>query len=284
MAIDSHCHLTLRFEKHEIAGVLVRAFKAGVNGVLLVGYDPNHYRDVLGILQTFGTGGVTLPALAGTIGIHPHEAGNYAPADVAFFGEELKKPEIVAVGETGLDFFRDYADHGRQEELFRAQVRLASETGSQLVIHSRNAFSRTIAVLDEFDLPSPPGVFHCYGYGRDEVELVQDMGFFVSFAGNLTLKDEEELRQACRMVRPDRFLVETDSPFLVPQKARNRRVRRCEPEHVIETARKAAEVRNIPYEQVERLLVENTLACFPKLKNISSWSRLAQDGRGEADG
>ncbi|HDS30837.1 MAG TPA: TatD family deoxyribonuclease [Firmicutes bacterium] len=271
MAIDTHCHLTLRFEKHEIAGVLARAFKAGVNGVLLVGYDPKHYQAVSEIIAAFGSGGSTIPAIAATVGIHPHEADNYAPSDVEFFRDEVKKPEVVAIGETGLDFFRDYSDRKSQEELFRAQMKIASETGTQLVIHSRSAFSRTIAILDEFDLPDPPGVFHCYGYGREEVELVQDMGFFISFAGNLTLKNEDELKHVCRVVQQDRILVETDSPFMVPQIARNRRVRRCEPEHVIETARKVAELRNLPYEQMEKILAENTLACFPKLKKINSW-------------
>ncbi len=284
MVIDSHCHLTLRFEEHEIPLVLSRAYQADVKGVLLVGYDPEHYKGVCRILDTFKTGGVSLPALAGTIGIHPHEADNYTPEDIELFRSEMEKPEIVAIGETGLDFFRDYADHDRQEELFKAQVRLASETRTQLVIHSRNAFARTLAILDEFDLADPPGVFHCFGYGREEAELVQEMGFYISFAGNLTYKKEDELRYVCRTVRPERILVETDSPFLVPLKARNKRVRRCEPALVVETARKVAEVRNMQYERTEQLIAANMLTCFPKLRKIESWAGLVPDADGGVSG
>src|SRR3990172_3391933 len=142
MLVDSHCHLTIRFEEHEIPNVLMRAADAGVGGVLLVGYDPPNYRAVAEILTKYGTGGGSIPALAGSIGIHPHEADNYSPADIEFFRDELKRDDIVAIGETGLDFFRDYADRNRQEEMYRAQIRLACETGYPIIIHSRSAFGR----------------------------------------------------------------------------------------------------------------------------------------------
>jgi len=283
MPIDTHCHLTLRFEKHEIAGVLDRAAGAGVEGVLLVGYCPVHYRKTAEILDQFGTGGGTLPALAGTAGIHPHEADNYPPDEVEAFRTELEREDIVAIGETGLDFYRDYADRARQKELFRAQVRLASETGRPLVIHSRAAFDETMAILREFDLPDPPGVFHCYGYGPDEIDRVVDMGFFVSFAGNLTYPKAEELAASARRAPENRILLETDSPFLVPHKAKNRKVRRTEPALVMEAFEKLLELRGWNEDRARATLIRNTLECFPRLGGIAPWTALAENVAGVSD-
>jgi TatD DNase family protein len=272
MAIDTHCHLTLRFEPYEVAGVLDRAAKAGVDGVILVGYCPVHYKATTELLNQFGTGGGNLPALAGTAGIHPHEAGKYNQAHVEAYREALQRFDIIAIGETGLDFFRDYSPRDLQVELFRAQVRLSSETGYPLIIHSRSAFEETIQVLGEFTLPRSPGVFHCYGYGPSEVDKVTEMGFFLSFAGNLTYPAAEELREAAKIAPIDRILVETDSPFLIPQKAKNKKVRRCEPAHVIETRDRLAEIRGLPAEKIDSMLKENALNCFPKLRAIDSWA------------
>ena len=281
MAIDTHCHLTLRFEISEIPEVLSRARESGVNGVLLVGYCPVHYRKVGDILDQMGTGASPIPALAGTLGIHPHEADNYGPDHIQALKSELDRPDIVALGETGLDFYRDYASQDGQEKLFRAHVSLAAETGLPLILHSRSAFERTVAILSESSLPNPPGVFHCYGYGAKELETVLELGFFVSFAGNLTYAKADELRRACRLVPPERVMVETDSPFLVPRKAKNSGVRRNEPGHVVETARELARIRCWDFDWMENRLARNVLACFPRLLNINSWSELVKPDDGE---
>jgi TatD DNase family protein len=274
MSIDSHCHLTLRFETHEISAVLTRALEAGVRGAILVGYDPLHYEGVKNILDSFGTGGGALPALAGSIGIHPHEADKFTSDDIGYFRDELNRKAIIAIGETGLDFFRDYANHDRQKDLFRAQVKLSSETGYPLIIHSRAAFDDTVSILREFTLPEKPGVFHCYGYGPDELQAVLDMGFYVSFAGNLTYPAAEDLRKACAIIPGDKVLIETDSPFLIPQKAKNRKVRRNEPMYVIETLDVLRDIKRWAVGEASVILIDNTLNCFPGLKTIESWSQL----------
>ena len=274
MAIDTHCHLTLRFDRDEVPGVLSDACHAGVDGVILIGYCPMHNGKVREILDSIGTGGAGLPALAGTAGIHPHEADKFGTKEVDGLRSHLDKPDIVAIGETGLDFFREYADRSNQENLFRSQVKLASESGYPLVIHSRDAFDRTMDILSEFALPSPPGVFHCFGYGPAEIEKVVAMGFFVSFAGMLTYPQSTEIQEACAKAPIDRILVETDSPFQVPHKAKNRKVSRNEPQYVIETARKAAELRNMEFEDFKKLIKSNTFRCFPKLQGIPSWAAM----------
>jgi len=281
MTVDTHCHLTFRFEKHEIASVLDRALNAGVRGLLMVGYSPDHYSRTAEILDIYGTGGGVLPALAGTIGLHPHEADNHSPDDVEAFRPELERPDVVAIGETGIDFYRDYSNRTRQENLFRAQVKLSSETGYPLVIHSRGAFDETMALLDEYPLANPPGVFHCYGYGPDEIDRVVEKGFFVSFAGNLTYPRADKLRQAALKAPPERILVETDSPFLVPQKARNRKVRRCEPALVMETFQRLMELRGWTEDKAVSIVMGNTLACFTGLRDIPSWAQLAVSREGD---
>ena len=284
MAIDSHCHLTLRFERDEVRDVLARATGAGVNGVVLIGYCPMHNRKVCEILDDPGLCGPDLPAKCGTVGVHPHEADKFGPREVEDLRGYLERLDIVAIGETGLDFFRDYADRGNQEALFQAEVQLASESCFPLVVHSRDSFDRTMGILTEFKLPNPPGVFHCFGYGPRELEKVIEMGFFVSFAGNLTYPKSVDLHDARRSVPMNRILVETDSPFQVPQKAKNRKVNRNEPAYVAETIGKVAELRNQDREQVETALISNTLECFPRLKNIRSWADLVSRKSAEVSG
>jgi TatD DNase family protein len=272
MPIDTHCHLTIRFESDEVPVVLSRASRAGVTGALLIGYCPMHNGRVRAILDSLGCGGGELPAIAGTAGIHSHEADKFGLGEIDALRDCLARPDFVAIGETGLDFFRDYADPANQERNFAAQVRLAAETGFPIVIHSRDAFDRTMEILHDCPLPDPRGVFHCFGYGPRELEKVVEMGFFVSFAGMLTYPRSEQLKEACRIAPIDRILVETDSPFQVPQKAKNRKVSRNEPEHVVEVARKVAEIRGMDYDELEDNLRLNTMACFPRLKGISSWA------------
>jgi TatD DNase family protein len=286
MAVDTHCHITLRFERGESAEVLSRARVAGVEGVLLIGYCPMHNGRVRDVLDRFGSGGVesALPALAGTAGVHPHEADKFGDLEVQGLRQHLTKPDIVAIGETGLDFFRDYAVRSHQESLFRAQAGLSSETGMPLVVHSRDAFEATVTILREFKLPDPPGVFHCFGYGPSELETVVEMGFFVSFAGMLTYPQSEALRNACRICPSERIMSETDSPFMVPQDIKRSGVKRNEPAYVMETVNKIASVRGIEVAEAEESIARNTLACFPKLAGILSWSAITAGLKGRGTG
>jgi TatD DNase family protein len=274
MAIDSHCHLTLRFERNEVPDVLGRAFLAGVKGVILVGYCPMHNARVREILDTIGNGGSGLPALAGTAGIHPHEADKFGNKEVDGLRGYLEKRDVVAIGETGLDFFREYADHNNQISLFRAQIKLASETGYPLVIHSRNAFKETMAILKEYKLPDPPGVFHCFGYGPSEVADILEMGFYIAFAGMLTYPQSKAIQDACGLVPVDRLLTETDSPYQIPQKAKNRKVGKNEPQYVVEVLSKASELHNMRSEELEPIINLNTINCFPRLRDIPQWANL----------
>lgn len=274
MLVDSHCHLTIRFERHESPQILANAFSAGVKGIILAGYCPMHNRKTRDLLNWLGTSGSEAPLMAGTAGIHPHEADKFGAADVEALREHLSRPDIVAVGETGLDFFRNYADRKNQERLFSEQVLLASRIGMPLVIHSRDAFQRTVEILDEFELPSPPGVFHCFGYGPEEALRVLEMGFYVSFAGMITWPQSEATREACRVSPLNRILIETDSPFQTPQKQRDKGIKRNEPAYVAEVASAVAEIKGTDTLSVGKITAANVLECFPKLKNVPSWADL----------
>jgi len=278
MPIDTHTHLSLRFEQYEVADVLARASAAGVDGILMAGYCPMHYARTVELLTMFGTGGGTIPALAGSIGIHPHEADKFGDAEVKTFPDALERDDIVAVGETGLDFFRDYADRSNQEKVFRHQIQLAVDTGYPLIIHSRSAFERTMEILDDFELGENPGVFHCYGYGPDEMKAILNKGFYISFAGVLTYVKAVETQRTAKLIPEDRLLIETDCPFMVPRKARNRKVRRNEPAYVMETFEKMLELRNWDEKSARKMIISNTLACFPKLNRLESWNSLSANG------
>jgi TatD DNase family protein len=191
------------------------------------------------------------------LGLHPHQAGNVEGGDVEQLQELLAQPKAVAVGEAGLDYYRDYAPHDRQLEAFRAQAALAVSLGKPLVVHSRAADVETVAVLVE--LPEDARVvLHCFS----SVGLLGpalEHGWYVSFAGNVTYPNAAELRTAAARVPPGRLLAETDSPYLAPQAVRGRR---NEPANVVHTLAALAEVRGVDAAELERTVDENATAVF----------------------
>ena len=191
------------------------------------------------------------------LGLHPHQAGSLEEGDFEQLQELLAHPNAVAVGEAGLDYYRDYAPHDRQLGAFRAQAALAVNLGKPLVVHSRAADEETVAVLAE--LPEDARVvLHCFS----SVGLLGpalEHGWYVSFAGNVTYPNAAELRTAAARVPPGRLLAETDSPYLAPQAVRGRR---NEPANVVHTLAALAEVRGVDSAELERTVDENATAVF----------------------
>jgi TatD DNase family protein len=191
------------------------------------------------------------------LGLHPHQAGSVEERDFEQLQELLAHPKAVAVGEAGLDYYRDYAPHDRQLEAFRAQAALAVGLGKPLVVHSRAADEETVAVLAE--LPEDARVvLHCFS----SVGLLGpalEHGWCVSFAGNVTYPNAAELRTAAARVPPGRLLAETDSPYLAPQAVRGRR---NEPANVVHTLAALVEVRGVDAAELERTIDENATAIF----------------------
>jgi TatD DNase family protein len=167
------------------------------------------------------------------------------------------------VGETGLDFFRDWAPKDKQYEAFIMQIGVAKRVRKPLVIHSRDAGQEVLRVLEEHGAAEVGGVFHCFSEDVAFAQRLRDLNFKVSFPGQLTFKKAETLRKVCEQVPLDQILIETDSPFLAPEPHRGKR---CEPAFVVETARRLASIRGIPLEELARITTSNALSLFTVIK------------------
>lgn len=245
--IDTHAHLdACAAPPHE---VVARARDAGVRRIVTIGCGVESCRDALEIAgREHG--------VAAVLGIHPHQAGDSGPADVATLRELLARPGAVGVGETGLDYYRDYAPRERQRRLFREQALLARELGKPLVVHTRAADDDTLAILAE-TAPAPV-VLHCFS-SPDLLPEALARGYYVSFAGNVTYPNAVALRLAAARVPADRLLTETDSPYLAPQA---RRGRTNEPAHVVHVLDALAAARDEEPSAVERQVEENATRVF----------------------
>jgi TatD DNase family protein len=248
--IDTHAHLDACAEPPE--RLLARARAAGVSRVITIGSGLDSCRAALAIAERED-------GVAAALGIHPHQAGEAPRAGdpLATLRELLEHPQTVAVGETGLDYFRDYAPRDRQGDLFRAHVALAQETGKPLVVHTRAADAETVAVLREAG-DAVPVVLHCFSSVR-MLEPALEHGWYVSFAGNVTYPKAGELRWAAAQVPPDRLLAETDSPYLAPQPVRGRA---NEPAHVVHTLATLADARGEEPRQLEEQIEANAQRVF----------------------
>jgi TatD DNase family protein len=235
--IDTHAHLDALAD--DPADVVGRAREAGVTRIIAVGSGIESCRASLALAEREG-------GVYAALGIHPHQAGGEEAGRLDELRELLGLPKAVAVGETGLDHYRDYAPRDRQQALFEAQLDLAAELGKSVVIHSRAADDATVAALESF---AGTVVLHCFS-SPGLLEPAVEHGWYVSFAGNVTYPNAYDLRAAARGVPTERLLVETDSPYLSPQP---RRGRPNEPANVVHTVAALAETRG---EEVERLAAQ----------------------------
>jgi TatD DNase family protein len=243
--IDTHAHLTSLDDADE---AVARAAEAGVTRILSVGTDLADCGRALSLAEKH-------QAVSAILGIHPHEAGTATAADVEELRELLRHPKAVAVGETGLDWFRDYAPPDAQRRLFAAQLELASELGKPVVIHTRAADDDTLAALAGF---AGTVVLHCFSSPRMLPTALQH-GWYVSFAGNATFPKAVDLRLAATEVPADRILAETDSPYLAPQPLRGKR---NEPANVAHTVAALAQARGEEVAELAQQIERNATECF----------------------
>jgi TatD DNase family protein len=244
--IDTHAHLDAL--EDDPATVLARAREAGVTRIIAVGSGIESCRVALAIAERED-------GVFAALGIHPHQAGGEQAGRLDELRALLVSPKAVAVGETGVDHYRDYAPHDLQQELFEAQLALAAELGKPAVIHSRAADAETVAALEGFE---GTVVLHCFS-SPGLLDPAVDHGWYVSFAGNVTYPNAYDLRAAARAVPAERLLVETDSPYLAPQP---RRGRPNEPANVVHTVAALAEARGEDADQLGERIDANADAAF----------------------
>ena len=192
------------------------------------------------------------------VGRHPHETAGFGPAELEAIERAAADSRARAIGETGLDYYRDYAPRDDQHRAFEAQLELAARAGLPVVIHTRAAEDDTFAVLREHAPVLPAVVLHCFSAPERLAECVE-RGYLCSFAGNVTYPKAAELRDAARELPAELLLVETDSPYLSPQPVRGKP---NEPANVVHTARYVAELRGVSYEELERTVEANAARVF----------------------
>jgi TatD DNase family protein len=241
--IDTHAHLDALEGSADDA--VARAREAGVTRIVTIGTHADEWGEVLAIAER--NDGVSV-----ALGIHPHEAAN---GDVSQLRDALAHPKVVAIGETGLDYFRDYAPRDAQRRVFDAQLELAAEVGKPVVIHTRAADEDTLAALAGFE---GTVVLHCFS-SQPLLAPALDRGWYVSFAGNVTYKNAHDLRSAAYAVPRERLLAETDSPYLTPVPLRGRP---NEPANVVHTIGVLAQARNEHAASLAAQLDENATRCF----------------------
>jgi TatD DNase family protein len=244
--IDTHAHLDACADPAET--VLERARRAGVTRVLAVGTGVESSRTALGLAAREA-------GVYAIVGVHPHEADGPDARRLDELRPLLSDPHAVAVGEAGLDFYRDYAPRERQRALFAAELELATELGKPVVVHTRAADRDTAEMLDTF---AGTVVLHCFS-SPPLLDAALERRYYVSFAGNVTYKNAYDIRAAARVVPDDRILVETDSPYLSPQP---RRGRPNEPANVVHTLSALAQLRGEDAGELERTIDANAAAAF----------------------
>ena len=258
--IDSHCHIDGEQFDADRDEVVQRAKDAGVVAMLNVGTGDPHsddFRRAVAVAERYDN-------VYASVGVHPHDAKLYDDAAEAHLIDLVKSSEkVIAWGEIGLDFYYDHSPRDVQTEVFRRQIRIAKDLGLPVIIHSRDANDETVGILAaECSYDGFRGIMHCFGGTPEMAEALMKIGFLISFAGNVTFKKADNLRDAARVVPLDKLLVETDCPFLTPVPLRGKR---NEPSFVVHTAKFLADFYGIDI----GLLAYQTTMNFTKFFKIS---------------
>jgi TatD DNase family protein len=250
MLIDSHAHLEMKEFDHDRDEVIVRAGLAGVDYIVTVGTNLDLSRKAVALAGQYEN-------IYAAIGIHPHDAGKIGNNTY----DELKKlaceKKIVAYGEIGLDFFRNITPRRRQIERFSEQLQLAKELQLPVIIHDRDAHDQSLEMVKASGVSQ--GVFHCFSGDYAMARKCLDLGFYLSIPGVVTFDKAKTIQNVVKQVPLSSLLLETDCPYLTPAPYRGQR---NEPAHIVRTAKKVAEIKDLTWEEVAAIAARNTLCLF----------------------
>jgi TatD DNase family protein len=259
MLIDSHCHIDATEFDSDREETISRAKEADVEMMLVVGTgdatDFENFTRVVDLAENH-------EKIFASIGVHPHDAKTFGDEAERRLIELAKSSQkVIAWGEIGLDFFYEHSAREIQKEVFRRQIIIAREIDLPIIIHSRDADSETVEILMEecTNKNFRGGIMHCFGGTPQMAEKMMNIGFLISFAGNITFKKAENLRESAKVVPLDKLLIETDSPYLAPVPYRGKR---NEPAFVVETAKFLANFYNISLKDLAQATTENFLQLF----------------------
>ncbi len=255
MLVDSHCHLNYKGLVERQSETLANARAAGVTAMLNISTRECEWDDVIGLASKE-------PDVWASVGIHPHEADGHTDVDTAKLVARAAHPRVIAIGETGLDYYYDHSDREQQRASFRAHIAAARETGLPIIVHTRDAEADTAQILtEEMGKGAYTGVIHCFTASAEFAEIALNLGFYISLSGIVTFKNATELQQIAKTIPAERLLIETDSPFLAPVPYRGKT---CEPAFVASTAAFVAELRGTSMELVSAQTSDNFYKLFTK--------------------
>ncbi|QWD22334.1 TatD family hydrolase [Polynucleobacter paneuropaeus] len=255
MFIDSHCHLDFPEFQSRLPEVLSNMEKANVQHALCVSVDLPDFPKVLKLAEDH-------THLYASVGVHPDYEDTPEPS-FEFLVETAKHPKIVAIGETGLDYYRmgdrSYESMEWQRERFRTHIRAAIASQRPLIIHTRSASADTLRILQEEGASKIGGVMHCFTESLEVAQAAMEMGFFISFSGIVTFKSAKDLQETCRQVPLDKLLIETDSPYLAPVPYRGKT---NEPAWVAQVGEFVADLKGVSVERLAKQTSDNFFECF----------------------
>ena len=250
--IDSHTHLDMKKFDSDRDQVIKRALSAGVRQIITIGTDAKSSMKAAALAERY-------PCVFASAGIHPHNADRADYHDLNHIALLARREKVVAIGEIGLDFYRNLSSRKKQIELFQQQLDIALSLDLPVVIHDREAHEEVLEALSLFKRNGSEGVIHCFSGDYDLAKTFIGMGHYISIPGTVTLKNARQMQDVAARIPPNKMLLETDAPFLTPLPHRGQR---NEPSFVIYTAQKVAELRGIPFEQVAQKTSNNASQLF----------------------
>ena len=255
MLVDSHCHLDFPYLSDQLDDVLARARNADIGTLVTICTRVRRFEQVHAIAEAHEN-------VFCSVGTHPHYADEERDVMIDEILAHAEKTKVVAIGEAGLDYYRDNATREDQAAGFRRHITAARDTGLPLVIHTRDADEDTAQILEEEMEKGPfKAVLHCFTAGPDLARRGLDLGLYISFSGVLTFKNSDELREIAARVPLDRLLVETDAPYLAPEPMRGKK---NEPANVVHTAARLAEVKGVSRDELAAATTDNFFRLFDR--------------------
>jgi TatD DNase family protein len=253
MLVDSHCHLDMLCQDQPaLAAVMEEALTQSVRHMLCVSVSLERFAPMMALIQPYEN-------ISASVGVHP-DGINVEEPDIARLAALAQQERIVAIGETGLDYFRTEGDVEWQRERFRRHIRAAREVGKPLIVHTRAAREDTLKIMAEENAAEAGGVLHCFTEDWDMARAAMEMNFYISFSGIVTFKNAESLKDVARKVPLERMLVETDSPYLAPVPKRGKT---NQPAFVRYVAEYIAELRERTLEEIAERTTQNFYELFP---------------------
>lgn len=264
--VDSHCHLNFKDFSADVEEVIERARASGVRVMQTICTKMSEFEEIYAIADAHED-------VYCSVGVHPHEAGVGAMVTVEELVEAARRPRVIGLGETGLDYFYEHSPREEQKESFRRHIEASRRTGLPVIVHTRDAEEDTLDILsEEMEKGAFIGLIHCFTSSKQLADRCIELGFYISLSGILTFKKATDLQEAAKALPLERLLVETDAPYLAPAPHRGKR---NEPSFTLLTNRFLSELKGISEDECARITSENFFALFGKVTPPEEWKKRA---------